>query len=316
MPHLSLEVSRLPAALLLVLVALAGCEGGDARAPASRPEGAAGDGGVTPAPFRFEPAAGAALQAPTRLAVAEDGTIFASDPRTDHVFGWRDGRRVLSIGGLRRPLGIAVRGDHLFVGEAGAHAVQRFDWKNERHLGALEGEVTLPTAIAIAPDGELLVSDFGADLVRRWDASLRPLPPIGGRGAGDGQLRLPAAIAVDGETIAVADQGNHRVQLFRRDGTFLRVIGEALPMEASNRAALLGRFTRLQGLALVDGALFALDATHGHLQVAPPGGGFTTLLPVPGVALPLDLVATPAGDLLVSDPDRQRWVTLPAEVTP
>lgn len=307
-------MSRL--SLLALLLALAACEGATAGEPADAPDGDAGGGGAPALPFRFEPAAGAAMQSPTRLAVAEDGTIFASDPRTDHVFAWRDGRRVLSLGGLRRPLGLAVRGERLFVGEAGAHAVQLFDWKQEKHLATLEGEVALPTALALAPDGELLVADLGGNVVRRWDASLRPLAPIGAPGTGDGQLRQPAAIAVDGGTIAIADAGNHRVQLFRRDGTFVRALGEALPMETANRATVLGRFTRLQGLALVDGALFALDATHGTLHVAPAGGGFTAMLPVPEVALPLDLVATPAGALLVSDPDRGRWITLASEVTP
>ena len=293
-----------------LLLTLAACSEGAAPEVAA-PEA---EGSGEPDAPKFEPPAGAALESPTRLAVADDGTIFASDPRTGHVFGWRDGRRVLSIRGLRQPLGLAVHGDRLFVGEAGGHAIQLFDWKRQTHLGALQGECLLPTAIAVASDGAIFVADFGAHLVRRWDSALRP---AGSFGDGPDPLRFPSAIAVDADTVAVADQGHHRVQLFRRDGTLLRTAGEALPMATSNRAALLGRFTRLQGLAFAGGTLWALDATHGHLQgLDPATGAWRTIRPVPGVALPLDLVATPDGRLLVSDPDRRRWVTLPAEVTP
>ena len=55
---------------------------------------------------------------------------------------------------------------------------------------------------------------FGLDgtFVRQW----------GGRGAGPGQFNVPRGVAVVGDAVIVCDAGNHRVQVFGRDGDFVR----------------------------------------------------------------------------------------------
>ena len=93
--------------------------GGSSAPGASRPPASVGS---------FESPSKAGPEHPVRLAVATDGTVFASDPRVNQVVGYRDGKRVVQLSGLDGPLGIAVQGDQLFVGNTGRHDVERYDW--------------------------------------------------------------------------------------------------------------------------------------------------------------------------------------------
>ena len=55
---------------------------------------------------------------------------------------------------------------------------------------------------------------------------VKPVLSFGKQGAGDGVFDYPLGVAVsEGDEIVVADQGNHRVQVFDSNGTFLRSFG-------------------------------------------------------------------------------------------
>ena len=55
---------------------------------------------------------------------------------------------------------------------------------------------------------------------------VKPVLSFGKKGSGDGMFMYPLGVAVsDGDEIVVADQGNHRVQVFDSNGTFLRSFG-------------------------------------------------------------------------------------------
>ena len=55
---------------------------------------------------------------------------------------------------------------------------------------------------------------------------VKPVLSFGKVGSGDGMLKLPYGVAVsDGGEIVVVDHGNHRVQVFDSNGTFLRSFG-------------------------------------------------------------------------------------------
>jgi hypothetical protein len=56
--------------------------------------------------------------------------------------------------------------------------------------------------------------------VRKWGA------PWGSKGSGQGQFNHPYSITVSGQEVYVTDVDNHRVQVFSKDGTFLRLWGE------------------------------------------------------------------------------------------
>jgi hypothetical protein len=77
-----------------------------------------------------------------------------------------------------------------------------------------------------------------AHLIHVLDECHRPMFSFGGFGSGEGQLDTPtdvavvwidpvdSALAADFPVLAVADRGNHRVQLFELDGAPIGVLGD------------------------------------------------------------------------------------------
>jgi DNA-binding beta-propeller fold protein YncE len=80
-----------------------------------------------------------------------------------------------------------------------------------------------PTNLAIAPSGELFVSDgYGNARVHKFTPDGRLLKSWGEPGAGPGQFHLPHGIAVGQAGIVfVADRENSRIQLFSSEGEYL-----------------------------------------------------------------------------------------------
>ena len=309
--------------LLLSTTAIGACT--------NSPGGTAGSSPTSnPSPARppetvgsFEAPSKAGPEHPVRLAVAADGTVFASDPRVNKVLGYRGGSKVVELGGLDGPLGLAVQGGLLLVGNTGRHDVELYDWRVGRYLGVLGaglGEVTMPNSIAIAPDGRVYVADSREDTVKVYGAGGTRVATLGGTGSGDGQFHFPVAVAADGSGIVVADQGNHRVQMFDGKGRWLRSVGSLPASDAATLADMRGRFTTIGGVALKNGDLHVLDSALGHVQVIDAAGTSKGFFGRIGdcrscTRLAADLAFQPDGTLLVSDPLARRWVT-PEEVTP
>jgi hypothetical protein len=108
----------------------------------------------------------------------------------------------------------------------------------EMRLGGplLGHEVTLPQPISSEGDGfgfaaasavdfdgdRLVVVEAGNHRLVRFDTTWHPELRIGREGAGPGELRGPAALAIWRDRYAVSEVGNSRVSVFGADGTFLR----------------------------------------------------------------------------------------------
>jgi ABC-type Fe3+ transport system permease subunit/DNA-binding beta-propeller fold protein YncE len=95
--------------------------------------------------------------------------------------------------------------------------------------GTNAGQFTLPRAAAVNSQGEIVVSEYGAaERVQRFSpdgATL--LGSIGHAGTGPGEFNRPEGLCVDSsDKIYVADSCNHRIQIFTREGQFLRTYGK------------------------------------------------------------------------------------------
>ena len=275
---------------------------------------------------RFERAMTGTLRFPVRLATAADGTIFVADSKTHRVAGYRSGRLVTVISGLDKPLGLAVSNGFLFVGSVGRGSVEVYNLASQRYaysLGAGEGAFTMPASIAVAPDGVVYVADSREDVIKVFgpDGTLRST--IGERGKQAGQLRFPAAVAVDATRVVVGDQGNHRIQIFGRGGELIQAFGEPIPTEIASTDEFAGRFTRIQGVTLSNDRIYVLDSYHAHIQIFDFNGESLGFVGRRGhcptcLSLALDVAVDRSGvsgspddvRLLVADPDNRRWVTL------
>ena len=81
----------------------------------------------------------------------------------------------------------------------------------------------LPTDVAFAPNGDIVVSDgYGNARIVRFTAEGKYLSEFGSRGNGPGQFQLPHNVVIDAKgRIYVTDRDNQRVEVFAADGRYL-----------------------------------------------------------------------------------------------
>ncbi len=143
---------------------------------------------------------------PHGITVAPDDTVFCTDDFGHTVRKFtRDGKLLMTLGTHGRP------------SDTGATSI---DFRTIRHAGP---PFHFPTNVALAPSGELFISDgYGNARIHKFSADGRLLLSWGSPGTGPGQFQVPHGIAVDRNgTVYVADRENSRLQLFSPDGDFL-----------------------------------------------------------------------------------------------
>ena len=88
-------------------------------------------------------------------------------------------------------------------------------------FGALAGDLSLPSDVAVGIEGRVYVVDSGHHRVAYYDATGNSLGYFGSMGKADGELQGPVGIATgpDG-SVYIADRGNQRLQVFAADGIF------------------------------------------------------------------------------------------------
>ncbi|MBU6401533.1 MAG: hypothetical protein KGS61_14545, partial [Verrucomicrobia bacterium] len=95
--------------------------------------------------------------------------------------------------------------------------------------GTNPGQFFFPRAVAVNTHGEIYVSDSGAvDRIERFTAlGKQLLNTFGQSGPGPGQFSRAEGLGVDAEDrVYVADSCNHRIQVFTREGRFIRAYGK------------------------------------------------------------------------------------------
>lgn len=167
-----------------------------------------------------------------------DHPVAVFDPAGELLFSWGEGV-------FNRPHGISIGPDEsVYCVDDLDHTVRKFttegrllwtlgtsgqpsdtgatsiDYRTIRHAGP---PFHFPTNVAVAPSGELYISDgYGNARVHRFSAEGKLLQSWGEPGTGPGQFHVPHGIAVDrAGVVYVADRENSRLQLFSPAGEFL-----------------------------------------------------------------------------------------------
>ena len=160
-----------------------------------------------------------------------------------------------------------------------------------------------PTLVAIDPRGAVVgmsAGEFTADAVTpfverviagaRADGSLREAPlhfPAEPPSVATGQLAYPGKIAVDGDRIAVADSGHHRILVGRLEEHGLRMRVERVV--GTGRAALengdAAAFRYPQGLVFGGDVLYVADTGNHAVRAIALGSGATRTIAGTGAQL-------------------------------
>nr|MDP2191890.1 6-bladed beta-propeller [Rhodoferax sp.] len=211
------------------------------------------------------------------------GRVFVSDTAQGSVAVFDiPGQRFYRIGdgdGLGRlgtPFGLDVDGKgNLYVVDNAAKLVQVYglDGKHLRTLASGGKWFVRPSGIAVDAEGSrIYVVDSGGissdeHRVRVFDAqSGQHLLDFGKRGSEPGELNLPRDVTIGKDGLLyVVDGGNFRVQVFRPDGTFVRVFG------GIGRQG--GQFSRPKEVATdPQGNVYIVDTAFGNFQIFTPEG--------------------------------------------
>jgi DNA-binding beta-propeller fold protein YncE len=163
--------------------------------------------------------------------------VIIFEPDGTFVASWGEGL-------FKRPHGITIGpGDVVWCTDDKGHTVRKFSADGKPLLTLGTGQPTdtgiegmdyrtikrpgppfnMPTNLAIAPGGELYITDgYGNSRVHKFSAEGKLLVSWGVPGDGPGQFNLPHGIAIDKRgRVYVADRENSRIQVFSADGKIL-----------------------------------------------------------------------------------------------
>jgi sugar lactone lactonase YvrE len=198
---------------------------------------------------------------------------------------------------LGDPFGVAADEEGtIFV--ADGIAGQIFRLAKDAPPAVVASGLDMPSAVAVAPDGALVVANTGAHTVVRVDPETGAVEVVAGAAGasglvdgtrGDARFFGPVGVAVAADgTVFVADTYNDRLRAIAPDGT-VRTLG--------------GPFDTPCGVAVApDGALFVADTGSGQiLRVAPDGATSAFVGPDGGLDEPTALAFLDPATLVVAD---------------
>ncbi|MDK9698590.1 MAG: 6-bladed beta-propeller [bacterium] len=235
---------------------------------------------------------------PERVAVAPNGIVYLSEPQSNRILavstegivvGSIPVANVIAVGVL--PNGSLLASHGTQVDCYNANGTFQFS------LGNGIGEFNKAGEIAVATDGSIYVTDTRQHVVKVYQPDGTFRFAFGSRGSANGQFVFPTGIALSAnETeVFVADQGNSRINVYSRTGSYLRSFGRAT-YQVGSSWVFDGTFTRVQGISVDQlNRLYISDLYQNDVQVLSAQGEFLGRI-VPGTSLPF---AHPA-DLVVS----------------
>ncbi len=182
--------------------------------------------------------------------------------------------------------GVAIDDDdQIFVSDGTANSIYRIN--PDGSLQTVTSELEMPSAIAFAPDGSLVVANTGAHTIARVDVETGRVSVIAGSagtsGDADGasdqaRFNAPVGVAVgDDGAIFVADTYNDRIRVIGEDGSVRTIAGGSEP-GFRDGAGGEARFDTPCGIAMsADGSLLVADTANHRIRRVALDGNVTTI---------------------------------------
>ena len=226
------------------------------------------------------------LYGPRGLVKTASDKLWIADPggRCLHVFDLRERRylRIETAGAskLLSPVDVCLGPDNsVYVCDSETIEIHRFNAERMTYLETLSlpEELGRPAAMAFDADaGELFVVDVAAHNIKVLEPTGWMKRVLGGRGVEPGKFNFPCDVALDGDTLWVADTGNNRVQQIRRDGEPVQSFGQA--------GDAPGDMAMPKSLALdSDGHVYVVDSRFENIQIFDQDGRLLLIIGEEGV---------------------------------
>jgi sugar lactone lactonase YvrE len=191
---------------------------------------------------------------------------------------------------------------YVYVADSGNHRIQVFSPANASGIvwgsqGTGKGQFNYPQGISVPAPGHVYVADSHNNRVQYFQL-LKDCPqgtsPVaagvcfvkewGKTGKSDGQFDRPADIDISDEIVYVVDANNNRIQLFTKDGTFIKKFGSECLVKtglepsstckkpANNRSLEVGevgdgQFKFPAGITVLSNTIFVADNFNDRIQV-------------------------------------------------
>ncbi len=211
------------------------------------------------------------LVSPIGIAVDRDGFLYVSDSVLRKVFVFdRQGAYKGSLGSsdiFKRPAGIALRGETIYVVDTHDHRVIVLSTLDGRVLfrfggqGTGQGAFNYPTNIFAGKDDLIYIVDSMNFRVQVFTPEGNFVSSFGKAGDGSGDFSKPKGIAVDSTgNIYVADAHFDTIQIFGRSGELLLIVGNS-----GNRE---GEFSLPSGLYIDSrDRIYVADSLNRRIQI-------------------------------------------------
>ncbi len=148
--------------------------------------------------------------------------FWISDPDNNRILQITNQGQVLdSVTNLNRPMHITSNGEIVYIPNFTSDAIAAFENEEFRSI-QIGNSLDAPASIAML-DKTMAIADFYNHRVLLIEDD--KIIKIGSEGRTDGLLYYPTDVSLTKDRVVVADAYNNRVQVFDKNGQFIKVIG-------------------------------------------------------------------------------------------
>ena len=211
------------------------------------------------------------MKKPMGVYVDPEGKIYVTDTAAANVFIIDSVTKkstslgAMGVKSLYKPIGVSTDSKgRIFVADSQTDVVSVFS-----PTGALVAKIEpdepfkQPTGLAVdRKNNRLYVTDTHSHSIKVFDTeTFKQVATVGGRGKGEGRFNFPSHITVDNDgKLYVVDTMNGRVQIFDRDGKFIRAFGQF--------GDAPGMFARSKGVGVdSEGHIYVVDSAFNNVQI-------------------------------------------------
>lgn len=211
---------------------------------------------------------------PIGMATTSEGIWLSDGDHNRLVLVDTKGASLKTIDSLERPMHIGTEKDVLFVPQYGNDEVSIFD-KGEKQIVQLTDSLDAPAGVSSYGQEKAIADFYNHRILYSKDGAT--FVSFGKEGKAHGDFYYPTDVQITEDKIWVADAYNNRIQVFDKNGTFLKAIGEDQKMNAAT------------GIYVNNTEVFITDFENDRVLVFDHEGGLKQTL-TDGIAKPTEII--------------------------